>query len=156
MTGAEWIALTSVTVSGVTALGAPWLSSRMTTRHLSAQTRFAREDELRTVLEDAAVRLTKALQRLDAEVARGDLQQRDHPAVHANDPEELWRTESRIAVRLGATAPETAAYRDAVEGLMTARLQGPTNDGAARFFAAHAALDRFLDLAARRLDPDAP
>jgi hypothetical protein len=64
LSGAEIIALVSVVTTGVTALGAPWLSERLQRARFALETRVTREDELRGQLQAAATRLREAIQRL--------------------------------------------------------------------------------------------
>lgn len=119
MTGAEVIALVSVVVSGVTALTAPWIAHVTAARQLRAQTRITREDELRAVIEHAAIRLTQAIQRLDAVKAHaagsGPPLGAEAAAEFAVELEQLWVNEDRINVRLGGEAPETNAYANALQ-----------------------------------------
>jgi hypothetical protein len=112
VTGGEIVALVSVVVTGVVG---PFIGAHWAIRRLQAETRRDRENELRDVFENAAIKLTEAIRALDD--ARDQIADIDYArlATLAAELAQLWVNEDRIAVRLGSEASETRLYRQASE-----------------------------------------
>ena len=118
MSGAEIVALVSVVVTG---LAAPWIGSHMARKQAELQTRHAREDELRAVLENAGVKLTEAAATVGK--TSQDLRALDEGevALLGAEIEQLWKNDDRVRVRLGGNSPEARHYRRAItEGISAA------------------------------------
>jgi hypothetical protein len=122
------IAITSVSVAGITALGTPLISAWVEDRRV--EKRAARDrgekdlDELRDLLDGAAVVLeaariaTRKLTRLYRGDDPGGASTRAEVRSELiEEGRRLSRLESRMAIRLGFEHPVTSACRDAVERL---------------------------------------
>jgi hypothetical protein len=165
MTGGEIVALASVVVTGALS---PFIAARMAQRALAHQTRVSREDELRSVLENAGVKLTEALFALDGVRSKMPALDRSELAPFSSDREQLWKNDDRLAVRLGSSAPEVDHYRRAIEELSKAATileevadgQGFDTEGFKQLkVARQAALEAqyaFYDASSRRIGPGDP
>jgi hypothetical protein len=164
VSGAEIVALSSVVTTGLVAL----VTQRLGRSREELQTRRAREDELRAVLEHAGVKLSQSIFLLDeARNKLGRLGPDDLDAL-AEDLQQLWLNHDRLAVRLGSNAREVQLYHRAItEGVgpahsIVSEAAHDTLDGDGRdalMAARNIAIDvqpRFYDAASARVGPDAP
>jgi len=117
MSGGEVIALVSVVVTGGLS---PYIASSLARRAAEHTSTLAREDELRSALDAAGIRLTDAVRTFEiaAESAQGSVGQ---AALAPLEPqlEQLQMNYVRLAVRVGVEAPETSVYHAAIETLRT-------------------------------------
>jgi hypothetical protein len=159
VTGGEVIALVSVVMTGGVT---PFVANRMERARAELQIRRAREDELRSVLEHAGVKLTESV------IAFGDwnkvatLTQQEFTAMHA-DMGQLVKNFDRLAVRLGSGALEVRLYKQAYddgivkayEALSRKAAGQPPAPGQVRMAleAAGDAQEQFYDAASVRVGP---
>lgn len=161
--GVANIAELSVIVTGSVALGVPLINGAVSSWQARRAARAQRIDELRSVLDDAAVALlafmATALQIPD-KTNLGDLA--ELIPMMETEVVEIWQQEARIAVRLGVTHEVFKAFRDAhersVEYLTYARRElrraGPNTTWGEITARQAAAYRRFFDLAAALAGPD--
>jgi ADP-ribosylglycohydrolase len=87
----------------------------------AARARRERENELRTVLAQAAVRLTETISVLDdLRIRMSELQAHDVEPLD-KELEQLWKNQALIAVSLGGDADEVKHYSNAVAAVTDAR-----------------------------------
>lgn len=160
------IAEISVIVTGSVALGVPLINGAVATWQAKRSARAQRLDELRSVLDDAAVALL-GFNALTVTIESGKL---DREAMEERAGQmraalqNIWEQESRINVRLGIDHEVAKAYRAAHDcaaeyySWVRDALQGTgigstfnVQDYSARLAAAHA---QFFNLAAARIGPE--
>lgn len=151
----------------MTGFVAPYLAGRSASRTVTLETRRDREDELRVVMDNAAIQLTEAIALLDqirsrlSALSPGDL------TPLQNTLTQLWLNEDRMAVRLGRDATEVRHYRQSISHIATAHtllnegLEYGPGDGVSTKLvkersAAYAAQGEFFNAASGRVGPGAP
>jgi hypothetical protein len=161
---ADVVAIISVASSAAVALGTTGITAATTARRererLTSETRRDRENELRGVADDAAMKLSNAIYHVD----RGREQPHDLGPLHEAFGQ-IWNCEDRLAIRLGDDTDEVSAYASAVQhvgvalGLLAASGGRGLNDQEAAAFesareTAQQAQRRFRQATSRRLSPD--
>jgi hypothetical protein len=119
---AEAVAIVSVVSGAVVAVGVPFINARLERAKVIAQAEGARLDELRSVLDGAAVSLGVARSTIAdfIEATAREAEPWSPPAVDAVDKAQLalrelglWRR--RLAIGLGPDSPTYIAYADFVD-----------------------------------------
>jgi len=108
------IAEISVIVTGSVALGVPLVNGAVATFQAKRAARSQRLDELRAVLDDAAVALLGFMDTVltvDEKIERQTIEERI-PVMKAG-LQKIWQQEARINVRLGVGHEVSEAYRHA-------------------------------------------
>lgn len=112
---AEPIAIISIVSGAVVAITVPLISSALERRRLRSQLAESRIDELRVVLDEAAIALDRARTGLPTWEVLGQ-EQRNHVAAYADLRVALAAVGAqaeRIAVRLGESSPLFTSYEHA-------------------------------------------
>jgi hypothetical protein len=167
---ADAVAIVSVVSTAVVALGSALITAVSTSKQQQersrSKTRRDRENELRNVAEDAALKLTYAIYLLgkagdDLSLGGADLE------LFNKTYGDIWNLGDRLAIRLGNDEPEVTSYRTAINQvdrarhLVTAPDQPVVDNAAAkREFeenkeGASTSQKEFTKLISRRLSPDA-
>jgi hypothetical protein len=144
---ADPVALASVGTSAIVAITVPWVNSRFDQRRVRLQASAARVDELRTVMDQAAIALAQCLAEIDA----SELAVEKSQSSGATDEDErrtagrlgtlgralcvVEELDQRLAVRLGSRDHLLASFRAAQLGLraaenilVSAAEAGPSSD----------------------------
>lgn len=111
------MALASVLMTGFVA---PYLAGRIALNTVELETRRNREDELRLVMEHAAVKLTETIALLDHIRSNLGTLRSDDLEPLQESLNQLWLNEDRMAVRLGRNASEVKHYRESLSHVGTA------------------------------------
>ncbi len=117
---ANILALVSVLSGATVAISVPWITSALERRRLHEQFSESRTDELRTVLDGAAIALDKAFSALPTrELLTQD--QRSYVAVFAESRaalEAVGAQAERLAIRVGESSPIFTGYDQARMALL--------------------------------------
>jgi hypothetical protein len=118
---ASILALVSVLSGAAVAISVPWITSTLERKRLREQFGETRADELRSVLDQAAIALDKAVSRLPthALLTQDD---RNYVAVLAESRaalEDVGAQAERLAVRVGEASPIFTGYDQARSALWT-------------------------------------
>jgi hypothetical protein len=160
---ADVVATVSVLSTAAVALGSAIITAVSSGRRertlFRSETRRDREDELRDVAEDAAMKMSNAIYQLDRVRGKFDDGPTDlGPLYEAYG--EIWNSENRLAIRLGNNAPEVVCYRAALDHVAIARDLVTTADHSkiSEFVSnresAFGNQKKFRDLISKRLSPD--
>jgi hypothetical protein len=115
---ADWVAIASIVSGATVAVGVPFISSRLERRRLSWEGHQRRLDELRSLLDTAALRFTDALNlfyEINMQInnpPEGDF----HPRLtklateNTEKADEIMRDGVRINLRVGSDAPVAKAH----------------------------------------------
>jgi hypothetical protein len=163
------VAIVSVLSTAAVALGSATITAISTSKQqrtrFRSETRRDREDELRQVAEDAAIKLSYAIDQLDRARDKSNDRIMDLGPLHEAYGE-IRNSENRLAIRLGDEAPEVACYRAAVDHVARAQdlaaatdrrmtadatIQRKFNDYRQSAFASER---KFRELISKRLSPD--
>lgn len=117
MSAGEVIALVSVVVTGGVS---PWIASRLSRTTAEHATKLAREDELRSILSAAAIRLGESLAVFEEAESPEPLNAEQLKALRT-EIVQLRQNQNVAAVRLSGDAPEVQHYRQATDHLEDAR-----------------------------------
>ena len=122
---ADALGIVSVISSATVAIAVPFLASHFQRRERALAREQAAIDELRQTLDGAGIALTEALLVLDAlrERVIHDLRARSAADAEAEDrrvTDEIWRYETRLAIRLGTAGTCYGEYLDAARILHAA------------------------------------